>query len=198
MRGTVTSPGYVFHASYKLPLFIEYHAVYYMHCILCIMFNILSIDCFFQKVKRVDTNLKVKVKKVLTKSELEIQLKSLLEINDTLEETNSKNMKVIASFGEKIQSLEAQIRSLEKYSEKEVLISQQTQTETDLNLKCDECNFEGANERELGWQRKTMGGQVNGNQRIWILVTLKGLHIVKYVTMKQKTCVIWTLIQYDA
>ena len=54
------------------------------------------------KVKRVDTNLKVKVKKVLTKSELEIQLMSLLEINDTLEETKSKNMKVIE---EEIQSL---------------------------------------------------------------------------------------------
>ena len=29
--------------------------------------------------------------------------------------------------------------------------SKETQTEADLNLKCDECNFEGENERELGW-----------------------------------------------
>jgi hypothetical protein len=29
--------------------------------------------------------------------------------------------------------------------------SKKTQTEADLNLKCDECNFEGVNERELGW-----------------------------------------------
>jgi hypothetical protein len=27
----------------------------------------------------------------------------------------------------------------------------ETQTEADLNLKCDECNFEAESERELGW-----------------------------------------------
>ena len=105
------------------------------------------------KVKRVETNLKAK--KVLTKAELEIQLKNLLEINDTLEKTNVKNMKIIVSFEDKIQSLEEQIQSLGKYNERysspEVLISKQTQTETDLKLKCEECNFEGANEREFGW-----------------------------------------------
>ena len=30
-------------------------------------------------------------------------------------------------------------------------ISKQTQTESSIELKCDECNFEGVNERELGW-----------------------------------------------
>ena len=99
-----------------------------------------------KEATRVDTNLKVK--KVSTKSELGKQLKNLLKINDTLEETNKKNMTVILSFETKIQCLEGQIQSLGTYIE---VISQQTQTETDLNLKCDECNFEGANEKELGW-----------------------------------------------
>ena len=114
------------------------------------------------KVKRVNTNLKAK--RVPTKSELEIRIKNLLEINDTLDETHKKNMRVIVSF--EIQSLG---KYNEKYFNKKVLISQQTQTETDLNLKCDECIFEGANERELGgtWVN-TIGGQVMRKMRIWI------------------------------
>ena len=96
------------------------------------------------KVKRVDTNLKAN--KVLTKSELEIQLKNLLEIKDTLEKTNIKNMKVIVSFEDKIQSLEEQIQSLGKYNER--------YSNIDLTKKSNR-HFEGANERELGWQKKT-------------------------------------------
>ena len=30
-------------------------------------------------------------------------------------------------------------------------ISKHTQTESSIELKCDECNFEGVNERGLGW-----------------------------------------------
>jgi hypothetical protein len=32
------------------------------------------------------------------------------------------------------------------------MISKETQTHTNTNLKCEECNFEAVNERELGWQ----------------------------------------------
>ena len=54
------------------------------------------------KVTRVDKNLKLK--KSLTKPELLIQVKALLEINDGLEESNRMKVKLIANFQAKIDS----------------------------------------------------------------------------------------------
>ena len=48
------------------------------------------------KIKRVDTNLKIK--KVPTKSELELQVKHLEQKNEALEERHKKNIDLINSF----------------------------------------------------------------------------------------------------
>ena len=94
------------------------------------------------KVKRVDTNLKYK--KPPTKSELEVQVKNLQLANDALRQ----KIKHLESFEGKIYNLEQQIEYL---SCKEIMHCKETQTEAGLNSKCDECNFEGKNEKELGW-----------------------------------------------
>ena len=98
------------------------------------------------KVKRVDTNLKLK--KAPTKSELELQVKDLLQANDALEKSNRQKIELLESFGGKIENLERQIDYL---SCKETMICKETQTEAGINTKCDECNFEAESERELGW-----------------------------------------------
>ena len=84
-----------------------------------------------------DTNLKIK--KAPTKSELEMQVKMLKQANYALEERHD----III-----ILNLENQIDFL---SCKEVMICKETQTHTNTNLKCEECNFEAVNERELRW-----------------------------------------------
>ena len=97
------------------------------------------------KVKRVDTNLKHK--KAPTKSELEVQVNKLQLANDALEESLRQRIKLLESFEGKINDLEQQIEYL---SCKEIMHCKETQTEAGLNSKCDECNFEGENQRELG------------------------------------------------
>ena len=72
------------------------------------------------KVKRVESN--IQSKRALTKPELVLQVKALQEANDALEDLTK---------------------------EKELVV-QQTQTDMDLELKCEECNFEGESDRELG------------------------------------------------
>ena len=117
------------------------------------------------QVKRVDKNLKIK--KSATKSELMLQVQNLLIINDALEESNRRKNELLESFGGKIQNLEEQIDYL---SCKETLIcketqteaglekensqersSKQTQTQTNIISKCEECHFEGSTETELDW-----------------------------------------------
>ena len=100
------------------------------------------------KVTRVDKNLKLK--KSLTKPELLIQVKALLEINDGLEESNRMKVKLIENFQEKIDSLEIKLDNLSKVEVKG-MDDQETQTENGYILKCEECNFIGETERELGW-----------------------------------------------
>ena len=113
-------------------------------------------------VKRVDTNLKIR--KAPTKSELEIQVKKLQQTNDALEESNRKKIELLERFDEKIMNLEKKIDYL---SCKEIMLCKGTQTEADLSSKCDECNFEGEHERELGFQwENIMGGPVTRRQKI--------------------------------
>ena len=106
------------------------------------------------KPKRVVTNLKPN-KKAPTKSELECQVKNLQLANDALEESNRQKIKLLESFEAKISNLENQIEYL---SHKDIMHSKETQTEANLNLKCDECNFEAEYERELGWHMGKMHG----------------------------------------
>ena len=99
-----------------------------------------------KEVKRVDTNLKPK--KAPTKSELELQVKALLQANDALEKSNRKKIELLEGFEVKIDNLEKEIEYL---SCRETMLCKETQTEAGLNTKCDECNFEAKNERKLGW-----------------------------------------------
>ena len=55
------------------------------------------------KARRVDTNLKSK--KVLTKSDLVLQVKTLQVANSDLEEKNEKNTKVTETLMEEVKSL---------------------------------------------------------------------------------------------
>lgn len=104
-------------------------------------------------VKRVDTNLKIR--KAPTKSELEIQVKKLQQTNDALEESNRKKIELLERFDEKIMNLEKKIDYL---SCKEIMLCKGTQTEADLSSKCEECNFDGENEKELGWHMANYHG----------------------------------------
>ena len=115
------------------------------------------------KARRVDTNLKSK--KVHTKSDLLLQVKALQEAYSDLEETNKKNTKVI-------ETLKGQVASLKR--ERVTVDSQQTQTESDLNIKCDECNFEGRNEKELGWHMGKNHGWLNDQKDMDISIESQG------------------------
>ena len=76
------------------------------------------------KIKRVETN--IKIKKAPTKSELVMQVKSLQNTNDALEESIKKKIELIESFSGRIENLEAQIDYL---SCTETVLCQETQTE---------------------------------------------------------------------
>ena len=99
------------------------------------------------KVKRVDTNLKHK--RAPSKSELEVNVKINNQPMMLLKRQKIKHLK------SKINNLEQQIEYL---SCKEIMHCKETQTEAGLNSKCDECNFEGENQRELGWHM----GRIHG------------------------------------
>ena len=96
-------------------------------------------------IKRVDTNLKIR--KSSTKAELLLQVKKLQETNNALEENNRKKIELIESFEEKINNLEEQ---MDYFSHKDIMYCKETQTEEVPSLKCEECEFEGTNEREKG------------------------------------------------
>ena len=72
-----------------------------------------------------------------------LQVKNLQLANDALEETNRQKIKLLEAFEEKIANLEVQIEYL---SCRDIMHSKETQTEANLNLKCDECNFEAGDE----------------------------------------------------
>ena len=72
---------------------------------------------------------------------LEIKNKSLKNENEALEDTNTKFLEVIKCLNERVDNFE---------KEKEAF-SKQTQTESGIQLKCDECNFEAKDNSELSW-----------------------------------------------
>ena len=86
------------------------------------------------KIQRID--MKEKVKKVLTKAELVLELKSVKEAYEALKETNQENLKTIASLKGEL-----------KTSGKETI---STHAQTDFN--CNECIFQGSSNLELDWQ----------------------------------------------
>ena len=112
------------------------------------------------KVNSVETNLTIK--KSPTKAELMLQVKNLQQANDALEESNRKKIELLETFGGKIDNLEQQIDNL---SCKETMACKETQTDAGLNLKCEECNFEGEKERELGWHMGKNHGWPSSDQK---------------------------------
>jgi hypothetical protein len=88
------------------------------------------------KVKKIDTI--VKVKKSATKAELLLQLETLTQKYDTLEKENHANIHIISSLNEKLERIT-------------VKFAKGTQTESNILLKCVECNFEGVSIEELKW-----------------------------------------------
>ena len=72
---------------------------------------------------------------------LEKNIKQLEQVNETLEDTNNKNLEII-------KCLQIQIENIKK--EKHTL-SKQTQTESGIEFKCSECNFEATSNTELSW-----------------------------------------------
>ena len=67
--------------------------------------------------------------KTPTKSDLELQVKNLLQANAALENSNRKKIKLIESFEGKIEKLERQIEYL---TCKETMLFKETQTEPGL------------------------------------------------------------------
>jgi ssDNA-binding Zn-finger/Zn-ribbon topoisomerase 1 len=97
-----------------------------------------------------------------------MQVKMFKQANDGLEERHKKNIDIIESFEGKILNLENQIDFL---SCNKVMICKKTQTDTNINLKCEECNFEAGSESGLGWHMT--------RKLTWIsVVSLKVLGIV--------------------
>ena len=92
------------------------------------------------KVKTIE--MKEKVKKVLTKPELVLELKSVQDAFEALKETNIENLKTIASMKERLETFEKETSSM--------------QTQTDMN--CNECTFKGINNLDLDWHMKNFHG----------------------------------------
>jgi hypothetical protein len=65
----------------------------------------------------------------------------------TIKKLIERILRLFENFEVKIKNLESQIDYL---SCQETMDCKETQTEAGLNLKCDECNFEAENDRELG------------------------------------------------
>ena len=89
---------------------------------------------------------------------LENKNKSLKNANDGLEDINTNFLEVIKCLKERVDHFE---------KEKEGF-SKQTQTESGIHLKCDECNLEAKNRSELSWHPvKTMGGHMTRSKKNW-------------------------------
>ena len=101
------------------------------------------------EVKKVDINLKIK--KVQTKADLLLQVKDLQQAYGALEEINKKGTQLIENLELQVETLEKEMQSMKNIPKEKEMIFKQTQTETDVTFKCEECNFEGETERELGW-----------------------------------------------
>ena len=124
-----------------------------------------------KEVKRVDTNLKIRKAqtkapakaptKASTKADLLLQVKSLQQVNEALEESNRKKIKQLESFEERIESLGKLMNDIAK---KEEIMTKETQTESSICLNCEECNFEAKSEREIGFHIGKNHGQISNQE----------------------------------
>ena len=71
------------------------------------------------------------------------------------------------------------------------MFSKETQTEAGLTLKCDECNFEGDTERELGWHMGKIHGwpsdlkDDNKSESMDISTGSQGVRLGQFTIMSQ-------------
>ena len=98
-----------------------------------------KIELMDSKSSKINTTIK---RKVNLKSELTIQFKELKEKYDSLENENIQNIETIKRLEMKVRELEEK-SSLKRKTSPSVLVSiKETQTLSDLYLKCNECDFE--------------------------------------------------------
>ena len=98
------------------------------------------------KMKKTDSIEKLK------KAELISHIAEMVKKYDALEKKHKEKIDIIKSLEEKI------LRFNEKSNVKTTKETQTTQTETNLHLKCEECNFESENEQELDWHMRKHHG----------------------------------------
>ena len=101
-----------------------------------------------QEKRKLPTSMNQEIKKVPLKAELLAKFNALQEEHEVLKKKNialeEKNVKNMDTMND----LTRQLEKLKKVKDTKCI---ETQTETGLLLKCNECNFEGMNTRELSW-----------------------------------------------
>ena len=114
-----------------------------------------KIELMDSKSSKINTTIK---RKVPLKSELTIQFKELKEKYDSLENENIQNIETIKRLKIKVRELEEK-SSLKWKASPSVLVSiKETQTLSDLYLKCNECDFETPTDAVLDWHLSKVHG----------------------------------------
>ena len=90
-------------------------------------------------------------KKPLTKAEVMVEFKALKEKHESLIKENNGNLEVIDKLKEELLLLK------DHQNEKEI-ISKETQTNCNMFLKCNECNFETPSDSVLDWHLSKIHG----------------------------------------
>ena len=90
----------------------------------------------------------VSKKKVPLKAEIMIQMKELQERFDSLQKENKENIESLKEANKALEKYVEVIKNLKQrvhLEEVKKMQTQETQTETGMHLKCNECNFEASN-----------------------------------------------------
>ena len=117
-----------------------------------------KIDLIDSKSSKITTALK---RKVPLKSELTIQFNELKEKYDTLNDLNIKNVETIKRLELKVRELENNDAVTGNASSPVTVAVKETQTQSDLYLKCNKCNFETPTDSVLDWHLSKVHGWSN-------------------------------------
>ena len=114
-----------------------------------------KIELMDSKSSKINTTIK---RKVPLKSELTIQFKELKEKYDSLKNENIQNIETIKRLEMKVRELEEK-SSLKRKASPSVMVSiKETQTLSDLYLKCNECDFETPTDTVFNWRLSKVHG----------------------------------------
>ena len=117
-----------------------------------------KVDLIDSKSTKIATAVK---RKVPLKSELTIQFKELKEKYDTLNYQNIQNVETIKKLESKVRELENKDASKGNAPPSVRVAVKETQTQIDMYLKCNECNFETPNDTVLDWHLSKIHGWSN-------------------------------------